>query len=173
MDGLLIALFVLFSIFSAIAERRKRKKQAEEAEVRRQERAAQEGQTESRQVEEGEKEEWPFPMPGGDPFETQPQRRAQIEDEEEEEDEETAQAREIQRLAQAAQQATLQEEWHARQLKRRLAMEEAGEQPSRPAGKRRSRRWKLDAQSARRAVVYAEIIGRPKAERLREGPPGA
>ena len=203
MDGLLIALFVLFSIFSAIAERRKRKRRAEEAESRQQERAGQAGsrqqeragqagsqqqeragQAGSQQPEETKgEEEWPFPMPGGDPFETQSRGRTQVQEEDEEDEEEdeeaeerAARAREIQRLTQAAQETTLQEEWEARQLKRRSAVEEvgAGTEQVRYRGKRRTLRgWKLDARSARRAVVYAEILGRPRAERMNEGPPGA
>ena len=175
MELLLFILFILFSMFSALMERRKRRKQVEEAE------AQQKGRRKRREevvlvkqpvaVEEKKEEEeessfgWPFE---GDPFEDfRPAREPEP-------------APELE--GQGAERAALDAERRALDAERRaLAMErmslETGpkggisERFHRAAVKRSAGprvqlgRWRLGSRRARDAVVYMEILGKPKAER--------
>ena len=186
-EQLLFLLFILFSVISALLERRKRKRAAAEdagdtvpAETR--------GQ---RQEEEEEEEGgWPFPM-GGDPFEPRQKRPLPEPDEAEREarGESTPASTEpgrpswIERLERAAQEAdseavararevatqaqTIQPKQRVEELvKKRLAAAEEVEVVQRV----RRRRWTLTPERAKEAVVYAEILGPPKAERREESP---
>jgi hypothetical protein len=157
-EHLLIILFVLFSIVSALLGRRKRRLARQQAEKRARQPA---------EIEAEEEEDWPsFPM--GDPFEQAPLPGplARVDEEE------------LENQALAAEQRAQEMEERAREIERLAA-----EMQSRPRAreavqetkhlqkvspKTGEKRWKLDAQSARQAVVYAEILGRPKSER-REG----
>ena len=168
MEQLLLILFVLFSVITALLERRKRKKALEEAS------GANPSAAPSREAEVEEEEigGWPFPMGGADPFEPHRQPRTsqredagpsepgrlalEVEVEEDREDLEDA-AREAARIAQQ-----LQARQRVEELERKRIAAEATEQPAR-ARKSPRHRWKLSASSARRAFVYAEILGLPKA----------
>ncbi len=176
MELLLFVLFMLFSGFSALMGRRKRRKELEEAQ--KQQEARQQSQAEkSNEVEvptarpappvvvvEEEKEEdpsfaWPFE---GDPFEEF--RPAAVDP--------------VSLVPQV-----LEAEREALEAERRaLAMERmsletgsgsqfeplergAGQSRRRSRGKGKVGRWLFDAQKARDAVIYAEIIGKPVGER--------
>ena len=183
MELLLFILFLLFSMFSALMERRKRRKQVEEAqaqqEARRKRREEVEDEVEDEVVstpqplvveeKNEEEEETSFVCPfEGDPFEdfrpaTESEPAPELE-------------------GQGAERAALDAERRALDAERRaLAMErmslETGpkggisERFHRAAVKRSAGprvqlgRWRLDSRRARDAVVYMEILGKPKAER--------
>ena len=179
MELLLFILFLLFSMFSALMERRKRRKQIEEAQ------AQQETRRERQEVEEEvvvapqpivveEKKEgessfgWPFE---GDPFEDFRPAKA-------------SEPAPLEAEGLDAERAALDAERRALDAERRaLAMERMSlETPPRPMGGISERsyrgaaksgsapriefgRWQLDAQKARDAIVYMEILGKPKADR--------
>ena len=183
MELLLFVLFMLFSGFSALMGRRKRRKELEEAQ--KQQEARQQSQAEkSNEVEvpaarpappvvvvEEEKEEdpsfaWPFE---GDPFEEF--RPAAVDPASL-----VPQALEAEREALEAERRALAVE------KRALAMERmsldtgsgsafeplergAGQSRRRSRGKGKVGRWLFDAQKARDAIIYSEIIGKPVGER--------
>ncbi len=170
MEQLLFLAFILFSIASALLERRKRKKQQEEQRQRKAERQQGQPQVEV-EVEEEKRGGWPF---GGDPFELELPAPQPVESQAEKSERETLAT---EREALAAERRALEVE--------RLAMEMSGqirehrprqrvkdlvrermeqEQAMRPkevtVGK-----WKLNPTKARDAIIYAEILGPPKAER--------
>jgi len=171
MEQLLFLLFVLFSIVSWFLERRKKAKQLEE-QKRRREQQQQEPSPAEIEVEEGDEEiAWPF---GGELFE-----------EEEAPQDSLAEAAEAGTLA--SEREALEAERRALQVER-MALEVARQASGQQSGKRmtdllRQRaaqeqpapsqplqigKWKIDPEKARDAIVYAEILGKPKAER-REG----
>ena len=175
MELLLFILFLLFSMFSALMERRKRRKQVEEAQAQQEARRKRREEVEDDVVNapqpvavEAKKEEeeetsfgWPFE---GDPFE------------------DFRPAKEPEQEGLDAERAALDAERRALDAERRaLAMERmsletrptggVSERFHRAATKRGAAprlklgRWRLDARRARDAVVYMEILGKPKAER--------
>ena len=159
MELLLFLLAILFSIFSALMERRRRRKQVEEAQQQHAEVEQQHAEVnpDAPVVAEKEKEEeptfgWPF---DGDPFEEPVV--AEVDPAEAERE-----ALEAERLALEAEQRAVAAE--------KLAMERLAETKSEDADeKRRPRRtrsrWFLTPQTARDAIVYMEILGKPKSER--------
>jgi hypothetical protein len=170
MEQVLFLLFVLFSIVSWLLERRKKAKQVEE-QRRRREQQQQEPEPSQIEVEEEDEEvAWPF---GG----------TLVEEEQSQES-----------MAEAAEAGTLASEREALVAERRalevermaleVARQASGQQsPQRMTDLLRKRaeqeqpassrplqigKWKIDPEKARDAIVYAEILGKPKAER-REG----
>ena len=154
MEQLLFLLFVLFSVGSALLEWRKRKLAR-----RREEEAAQRGE----EVVDSEEEEQPWSFPPSDPFELEPAP-------------ERISTEELERQALEAAQRTQEVEERARQLERQaqevvprrrveeLVRETLSQKQARPpAG--RSKGWTLSAEEARRGIIYAEILGKPKAVR--------
>ncbi len=160
MELLLFTLAILFSIFSVLMERRKRRKRREEAQQHAQIEQQHAGVNPAAPVVvEEEKEEepslgWPF---DGDPFDEPVPAEAEPVATEREAIEAERQAVEAERRAVAAE---------------RLAMERLTETKPHDSGEkrrpRRSRtrsRWFLNPQTARDAIVYMEILGKPKSER--------
>ncbi len=159
MELLLFALAILFSIFSALMERRKRRKRLEEAQQQHAEIEQQHADINPATpvVAEEKKEEepsfgWPF---DGDPFDEPVPAEVDPAEAEREALEAERQALEAERRAVVAE---------------KLAMERMTETKSEDAGEkrrpRRSRsRWFLTPQTARDAIVYMEILGKPKSER--------
>ena len=159
MELLLFLLAILFSIFSALMERRRRRKQAEEAQQQHAEIEQQHAEVNPAApvVAEEEKEEdptfgWPF---NGDPFEEPV--LAEVDPAEAERE-----ALEAERQALEAEQRAVAAE--------KLAMERLTEtKPQDVGGEQRPRRtrshWFLTPQTARDAIVYMEILGKPKSER--------
>ena len=164
MEQLLLILFVLFSVVTALLERRKRKRAQEEATGA--------NPSTAPVADDGEEEDvdgWPFPMGGADPFEPRSRRAAppqevalavderQAEEAEERADNLQDAAREAARAAQQIQAKHRIDELVQKRLAATTAAEEAH-----PGGRSKRVRWKLSAKEARRAFVYAEIIGLPK-----------
>ena len=159
MELLLFLLAILFSIFSALMERRRRRREHEEAQQQHTEIEQQYAEVDPAApvVVEKEKEEeptfgWPF---DGDPFEEPVVAEVDPAEAEQEALEAERQALEAERRAVAAE---------------KLAMERLEETKSQESGeKRRPRRtgnrWFLTPQTARDAIVYMEILGKPKSER--------
>ena len=161
MELLLFALAILFSIFSALMERRKRRKRLEEAQQQHAEIEQQHAEVNPATpvvVEEKKEEEpsfgWPF---DGDPFEEPVLAEVDPAEAEREAIEAERQALEAERRAVVAE---------------KLAMERLTETKSEDAyenEKQRPRRtrshWFLTPQTARDAIVYMEILGKPKSER--------
>jgi hypothetical protein len=194
-EQLLFLLFILFSVVSALLERRKRKRAREEAqrkEAGKPERA--EGDTDE-EVAEEEQEAWPFPM-GGDPFGLPQQRRsatgrpASDSESDLEVVEEalppgrerkpgllerlTREAREIEQQArlveaQAKESARQIQQVQPRRRIQEAVREEIARVQAKPRTTAKKKRWQVTAASARDAIVYAEILGPPKAERKEEG----
>ena len=52
-------------------------------------------------------------------------------------------------------------------VREKIAQQEAQKEDAKV--RKRKGKWTLDSQSARQAVVYSEILGRPKSERREEG----
>ena len=159
MEQLIFILFVLFTVFSALMERRKRKR-AREAMAR--------GETPGRRAEEEEEANWPFP---GDPFEVLPRPPVA----EPEMDQAVQDRLAAEQHAQELQSQALELEQRARQVQPRRRMEElmrekmAVQEGAEDRRRRRRRKaWSFDPRRARRAVIYAEILGRPKADRTDE-----
>ena len=159
MELLLFTLAILFSIFSALMERRKRRKRLEEAEQQRAEIDQQHAEVDpaATVVVEEEKEEeqtfgWPF---DGDPFEEPVV--AEVDPAEAE-----RQALEAERQALEAQRRAVEAEQQAMARLTEAKPEDAGKQ-QRPRRKRNH--WFLNPQTARDAIVYMEILGKPKSER--------
>lgn len=150
MEVLLFILAILFSVFSALMERRRRRKQLEEAQQQHAE-----VHPAKPVVAEPEKEEepafgWPF---DGDPFEEPVPVEVEVDPVEAERE-----ALEAEREALAVERRTVAAE--------RQAMEQLME--TRPAERRPRRarnRWFLNPQTARDAIIYMEILGKPKSER--------
>ena len=161
MELLLFLLAILFSIFSALMERRRRRRQVEEAQRQHAEVDEQHAEVNPAAPvvaeEEKEKEEeptfgWPF---DGDPFEEPV--LAEVDPAEAERE-----ALEAERLALEAERRAVAAEQQAMERLTETKSEDAGE-TQRP---RRTRsRWFLTPQTARDAIVYMEILGKPKSER--------
>ena len=161
MELLLFLLAILFSIFSALMERRRRRRQVEEAQRQHAEVDQQHAEVNPAAPvvaeEEKEKEEdptfgWPF---DGDPFEEPV--LAEVDPAEAERE-----ALEAERLALEAERRAVAAEQQAMERLTETKSEDAGE-TQRP---RRTRsRWFLTPQTARDAIVYMEILGKPKSER--------
>ena len=159
MELLLFLLAILFSIFSALMERRRRRKQVEEAQQQHAEIEQQHAEVNPAApvVAEEKKEEepsfgWPF---DGDPFEEPVLDEVDPAEAEREALEAERQALEAEQRAVAAE---------------KLAMERLTEtKPEDASEERRPRRtrnrWFLTPQTARDAIVYMEILGKPKSER--------
>jgi hypothetical protein len=153
MEHLLFLLFVLFSVGSALLERRKRKlaRSREEEAARRGERV---------EVSEDEEEAW---IPTTDPFELEPPP-------------ERISTAELERQALEAAQRTQEAEVRARELERQageqrpqrrveeLVQEVLQQKRMKPAA-RRKKGWSISAEKARQGIIYAEILGKPKATR--------
>jgi flagellar biosynthesis/type III secretory pathway M-ring protein FliF/YscJ len=159
---LLFLLFMLFSVVSSLLERRKRKRELENA------RQAQGARSQRIDEEEEEEEVLGWPFGGGkDPFEDEDLSRR---------------FGDLQRLGEQAKpksevpvvkvNAPAEERAPVASSRQRVEnvlrertahSEEAYSRPARRAG-----RWRLDVQKAREAVVYAEILGPPKAMRSEE-----
>jgi flagellar biosynthesis/type III secretory pathway M-ring protein FliF/YscJ len=159
---LLFILFMLFSVVSSLLERRKRKRELENA------RQAQGARSQRIDEEEEEEEVLGWPFGGGkDPFEDEDLSRR---------------FGDLQRLGEQAKpksevpvvkvNAPAEERAPVASSRQRVEnvlrertahSEEAYSRPARRAG-----RWRLDVQKAREAVVYAEILGPPKAMRSEE-----
>lgn len=145
MELLIFILAILFSIFSALMERRKRRKRLEEAQQH-----AEIDPARPIVVEEKEEEPsfgWPF-----DPFEEPEPVPVEVDPTEAEREklEAERQALEAERRAAEAERLT----------------EAKPEGPSEVRRPRRTRsRWFLTPQTARDAIVYMEILGKPKSER--------
>lgn len=183
MEQLLLILFLLFSVISALLERRKRRRQLEEEQRRRQQTG--EGPPPADAEPEKEEEEWGgWPFPGGDPFEPRPEARPAQQETEEGEVvllEEAAPAdgqsllEQLERQAREAEERARNEEERAREraeeiqrTRRRAAarMREPGAAGAVSSDRARRRSpWSLTPDRARRAVVYAEILGPCKADR--------
>ena len=179
MELLLFLLFILFSMFSALMERRKRRKQVEEAQAQQEARRKRREEVEDEVVsapqpviveEKKEEEEetsfgWPFE---GDPFEDfRPAKEPEQASPENE-------GRDAERAALDAERRALDAERRALAMER-MSLETGPEggisdRFHRAAAKRSAAprlklgRWRLDARRARDAVVYMEILGKPKAE---------
>ncbi len=193
-EQLLFLLFILFSVVSALLERRKRKRAQEEAQRReagRPERAEDEPDEE---VQE-EEQPWPFPM-GGDPFGLPQSRRSSTRRpaSDSESDLEvveealppgrerkpgllerlTREAREIEQQARLVETQVkesarqIQEVQPRRRVQEAVREEMARVQAQQPPTRAKKKRWRVTASSARDAIVYAEILGPPKAERKEE-----
>ena len=159
MELLIFLLAILFSVFSALMERRRRRREVEEAQQQHAEAEQQHAEVNPAApvVAEEKKEEeptfgWPF---DGDPFEEPVVAEVDPAEAEQEALEAERQALEAERRAVAAE---------------KLAMERLTETKPQDAGEerrpRRTRnRWFLTPQTARDAIVYMEILGKPKSER--------
>lgn len=183
MEVLLFALFMLFSIVSSLLERRKRARQLEEA------REAQQTSSAKKSEVEEEKEEqtlgWPFGG-GSDPFEEEvvtrrigelqpkapaaPRSLSMAEQHQLEAEREVVEAEkralEVERYALAAERLG-QERLVPRQRVSDLVREKMQQEKTQanPRRSTRGKRWRLDRKKAREAIVYAEILGPPKANR--------
>lgn len=193
MDQLIyLAIFALFSAVSAILDRRRRRQSLEEAR-RRHEAAQKQGPARSPVAVDKEEEEeegkWPWP----EIFEQPPSRPRRVEREqapaevvateagapetggegkyrraEEELREMEQRVREMDRRTREADRKS-QEEFRLMELQAAARMGSGGVRSgAAPAGENRLSRqgWRLDPREARRAVVWAEILGPPKSERL-------
>ena len=189
MEQLLLILFLLFSVISALLERRKRRRQMEEESERRQKQTEDGVPAPKAEQEREEEEEWGgWPFPGGDPFEPRPTPppTAQAEPDKGEvvvlesaapEDGQSL-LEQLERQAQEAEPAAQDEEEKAReraqeirQSRLRMAARIRESGSAGPPGGARPRgrsRWRLTPDRARKAVVYAEILGPCKADRDEE-----
>lgn len=185
MEPLLFILFVLFSLVSAILERRKRRKELErqaETQVRR----PRLDQDDAEREREDEDEDWSGKV--SDPFElaesdkrTGPLHSAEAEEIEHFEqelqrrEEEEKQMRLARASAERAERRAAQIETQINDIQQRRHIEELvserleheQHQILPPLGdlKRRSGRGRFSPAEARKAIIYAEIFGKPKAER--------
>ena len=161
MELLLFLLAILFAVFSALMERRKRRKQVEEAQRQHAEIDQQHAEVNPAApvVAEEKKEEepafgWPF---DGDPFEESVPAEVEVDPAEAERE-----ALEAERLALEAERRAVAAEQQAMARLTEAKPQGAGE-AQRP---RRTRsHWFLTPQTARDAIVYMEILGKPKSER--------
>ncbi len=161
MELLLFLLAILFSVFSALMERRKRRKRLEEAQ---QQHTEIEQHTEVSpatpvMAEEKKEEEstfgWPF---DGDPFEEPVPTEVDPVAAEREVLEAEREALEAERRTVAAEKLAMERLTETTQPKLQNSREER--QLRRPQN-----RWFLNPQTARDAIVYMEILGKPKSER--------
>lgn len=164
MELLLFALAILFAVFSALMERRKRRKQVEEAQQQRAEIEQQHAEVNPATpvVAEEKKEEepsfgWPF---DGDPFEESVP--AEVDPAEVDPAEAEREALEAERQALEAERRTVAAEQQAMARLTETKPQDSGEE-RRP--RRTQHRWFLTPQTARDAIVYMEILGKPKGER--------
>ena len=159
MELLLFLLAILFGIFSALMERRRRRKQVEEAQQQHAEIDQQHAEVNPAApvVAEEKKEEeptfgWPF---DGDPFEEPVP--AEVDPAEAERE-----ALEAERLALEAERRAVAAEQQAMERLTETKPQDIGEKQQ----PRRTRsHWFLTPQTARDAIVYMEILGKPKSER--------
>ena len=187
-EQLLFLLFILFSVASWLLDRRKRKRALEEA--------GKPAPAEPEVEDEEEEQAWPFPM-GGDPFglpqprRSSPAGRPASDSESDLEVVEEAlppgrerkpglierlerEAREIEQQAalveaQAKESARQIQEVKPRRIQEAVREEIARVQTKQPRTRAtKKKRWQVTATSARDAIVYAEILGPPKAERKEE-----
>ena len=167
---LLLLLFILFLVISALLQMRKHKRAAED--VRSKVPAESREDRAEEDMEEEEVGGWPFPM-GGDPVEPRPKRQPPRQPpapapDEIADGEADSQAREVvERAREAATQAQrIQPQQRVKELvQTRLAAVQAERVVE---GVKRRRRWTLTPDRAKEAIVYAEILGPPKAERREE-----
>ena len=159
MELLLFLLAILFSIFSALMERRRRRKQVEEAQRQHAEIDQQHAEVDPAApvVAEEKKEEeptfgWPF---DGDPFEEPVLAEPDPDEAEREALEAERQALEAERRAVAAEQ----------QAMARLTETKPQDSGEKQRPRRTRSHWFLTPQTARDAIVYMEILGKPKSER--------
>ena len=159
MELLLFALAILFAVFSALMERRKRRKQLEEAQQQRAEIEQQHAEVNPATpvVAEEKKEEepsfgWPF---DGDPFGESVPAEVDPAEAEREALEAERQALEAERRAVAAE----------KQVMARLTETKPQDSGEERRPRRTQHRWFLTPQTARDAIVYMEILGKPKSER--------
>ena len=165
MELLLFTLAILFSVFSVLMERRKRRKRREEEQQHAQIEQQHAGVNPAAPVVvEEEKEEepsfgWPF---DGDPFdEPVPAEADPVASERE--------ALEAERQALAAEQRAVAAEKRAMERLMETKPQDSGEKRRPRRSSRRTRsRWFLNPQTARDAIVYMEILGKPKSEREEE-----
>ena len=170
---LLLLLFVLFGVILALLKKRKRKRAAEDA------RSKVPAESWEDRVEEDLEEEeevggWPFPM-GGDPVEPRPKRQPPRQTpapapDETADGEADSQAREVVERAREA--ATQAQRIQPKQRVEALVQKRLAAVPEERVveGVKRRRRWTLTPDKAKEAIVYAEILGPPKAERREEFP---
>ena len=161
MELLIFLLAILFSIFSALMERRRRRREHEEAQRQHaeidQQHAGVDPAAPVVAEEQKEKEEeptfgWPF---DGDPFEEPV--LAEVDPAEAERE-----ALEAERLALEAERRAVAAEQQAMERLTETKPQDVGEKQQ----PRRTRsRWFLTPQTARDAIVYMEILGKPKSER--------
>ena len=159
MELLIFLLAILFSVFSALMERRRRRREHEEAQQQHTEIDQQHAEVNPAApvVAEEKKEEeptfgWPF---DGDPFEEPVV--AEVDPAEAEQE-----ALEAERQALEAERRTVEAEKLAMERLTETKPEDTGEE-RRP--RRTRNRWFLTPQTARDAIVYMEILGKPKSER--------
>ena len=173
MEIVLFLLFLLFSMFSALMERRKRRKQLEEAAqqqevISERQDPSEESEAPAPVVVEEQKEEpsfgWPFE---GDPFEDfKPAAKEAQPDPSEEEGLEPVVEPEL--VVPAADNRALEmERWRQKTRSQNTEGAQRRKFRKRSRAGRRARvgRWNLNPQKARDAVVYMEILGKPKSER--------
>ena len=170
MELALFILFVLFSLFSTLMQRRKRKALEEQQ---------QQGQggppRPASTVEVEEKAPWSV-----DPFELPKPRDKKSAAAAETREmtsilAEQARAREEEAAEEVQEQESVERIQEMEQRARQLEHQAQENQPRQSQAQRATtsvrrtkRGWKLDPEAARRAIVYAEILGRPKAERDEE-----
>ncbi|MDE2734315.1 MAG: hypothetical protein OXI72_07995 [Gemmatimonadota bacterium] len=159
MELLLFLLAILFSIFSALMERRRRRRQVEEAQQQHAEIEQQHAEVNPATpvVAEEKKEEepafgWPF---DGDPFEEPVLAEVDPVEAEREALEAEREALEAERRAVVAEQQAME----------RLAETKPQESGEERRPRRTRSHWFLTPQTARDAIVYMEILGKPKSER--------
>ena len=158
MELLIFLLAILFSVFSALMERRRRRREHEEAQQHAEiDQQHAEVNPAAPVVAEEKKEEeptfgWPF---DGDPFEEPVVAEADPAEAEQE-------ALEAERQALEAERRTVAAEKLAMERLKETKPEDAGEERR---SRRTRNRWFLTPQTARDAIVYMEILGKPKSER--------
>ena len=172
MEQLIFLLFVLFSIFSAFREHSKRKNQMKEQRKRRAERQRLPHSSPSSHPRTERREEFgedffgegvPSP-PSPTPLETteRSQRETLAVEREALEAEQKALAAE--RRVLELERTALEASQPPRRLKD-LMYEQRRRDASSPAEETTRRQWRLDLRTARDAIVYAEILAPPRAER--------
>ena len=167
MELLLFLLAILFSIFSALMERRRRRRQVEEAQQQHAEIEQQHAEVNPAApvVAEEKKEEdptfgWPF---DGDPFEEPVLAEVDPAEAEREALEAEREALEAERRAVAAEKLAMERLTETTRLSAPKSKPQDSGEERRP---RRTRsHWFLTPQTARDAIVYMEILGKPKSER--------
>lgn len=154
MELLLFTLAILFSVFSALMERRKRRRRLEEAQQQHAE-----VHPAKPVVAEPEKEEeptfgWPF---DGDPFEEPVPAEVEVDPVEAERE-----ALEAEREALAVERRTAAAERQAMERLMETRLPDSGKEHQ---PRRTRNHWFLNPQTARDAIIYMEILSKPKSER--------